>query len=166
MRKLFAGVVLLALSVAPTFAMPQRDRDDRRDRDEHRDKDRGDRDDHHDNGKHKGWDKHGGHDWDDHRHWDYDRERTRPGRAFPYGRYEHVRGAFRSVSIDVRTRRVVLVDRSSWVIAPYDIDHCRDWRWDRDEIHVYDDDAHPGWYVFYNARVGRYAHVEFFGMGR
>jgi hypothetical protein len=164
MRKLIAGAVLLALSVAPAFAMPQRDRDDRGDRDDRRDRgDRRDRDDRHDNGKHKGWYKH---DWDDHRHWDYDHERIVPGRAFPHGRYEHVRGSFRTVSIDIRTRRVVLVDRSAWVIAPYDFDHCRDWRWDRDDVYVYDDDSHPGWYLFYNSRLGRYAHVEFFGMGR
>ncbi len=155
MRKLIAGAVLLILSVAPAFATPQRDRDDR-----------DDRDDRHDNGKHKGWYKHGDHDWDDHRHWDYDREREHPGRAFPHGRYEHVRESFRSVSIEIRTRRVILVDHSSWVVAPYDIDHCRDWRWDRDDVYVYDDDSHPGWYLFYNARLGRYAHVEFLGVGR
>jgi len=161
MRKLIAGAVLLVLSAAPAFAMPQRDRDDRGDRDDQGDRrDRGDR---HDNGKHKGWYKH---DWDDHRHWDYDHDRYRPGRAFPYGRYEHVRGSYRSVSIDIRTRRVILVDRSTWVVAPYDIRNCQDWQWDRDDVYVYDDDSHPGWYLFYNSRLGRYAHVEFFGMGR
>ncbi len=161
MLKLIAGAVLLVLAAAPAFATPQRDRDDRDDRDEHHD-----RDDRHDNGKHKGWYKHHDHDWDDHRHWDYDGDREHPGRPFYHGRYAHVRESYRSVSIDIRTRRVVLVDRSTWVIAPYDIDHCRDWRWDRDDVYVYDDDAHPGWYLFYNARLGRYAHVEFFGMGR
>jgi len=29
---------------------------------------------------------------------------------------------------------------------------------------VYDDDRHPGWYLLFNARLGRYVHVEFFGM--
>jgi hypothetical protein len=48
-------------------------------------------------------------------------------------------------------------------MAPYDRDRCRDWRWDRDDVYVYDDDAHPGWYLLFNARLGRYVHVEYFG---
>jgi hypothetical protein len=36
--------------------------------------------------------------------------------------------------------------------------------WDHDRVYVYDDDRNPGWYVFFNSRLGRYVHVEFFGM--
>jgi hypothetical protein len=164
MRKLIASAAMMALAGTLAIANPRQDRDDhRQDRDDRRDRDdRHDRDDHHDNGKHKGWYKHG--DRDDYRDWDDDHDRIRPGRAYPYGRYEGVKHSFVSVSIDYRARRVVLYDRSNWVVAPYDIDRCRDWRWDRDEVFVYDDDHHPGWYLLFNGRLGRYVHVEYFGV--
>jgi len=164
MRKLIASAAMMALAGTLASANPRQDRDDhRQDRDDRRDRDdRHDRDDHHDNGKHKGWYKHG--DRDDYRDWYDDHARIRPGRAYPYGRYERVKHSFVSVSIDYRARRVVLYDRSNWVVAPYDIDRCRDWRWDRDEVFVYDDDHHPGWYLLFNGRLGRYVHVEYFGV--
>jgi len=164
MRKLIASAAMMALAWTLAIASPRQDRDDhRQDRDDRRDRgDRKDRDDHHDNGKHKGEYKHG--DRDDYRNWNDDHDRIRPGRRYAYGRYENVKRSFVSVSIDYRTRRVVLYDRSNWVVAPYDIDRCRDWRWDRDDVFVYDDDHHPGWYLLFNARLGRYVHVEYFGV--
>jgi len=164
MRKFIASVAIMALAGTLTSANPRQDRDDhRQDRDDRRDRDdRHDKDDHHDNGKHKGWYKHG--DRDDYGNWDDDHDRIRPGRPYPYGRYGNVKHSFVSVSIDYRTRRVVLYDHSNWVVAPYDIDRCRDWRWDRDEVYVYDDDHHPGWYLLFNARMGRYVHVEYSGV--
>jgi hypothetical protein len=164
MRNLIASTAMIALAGTLTFANPRQDRDNHgQDRDDRRDRnDRHDRGDHHDNGKHKGWYKHG--DRDDYHDWDDDHERIRPGRPYPYGRYENVRHSFVSVSIDYHTRRVVLYDRSNWVVAPYDLDRCRDWRWDRDEVFVYDDDHHPGWYLLFNSRLGRYVHVEFSGI--
>jgi hypothetical protein len=164
MRKLIASAAMMALAGTLAIANPRQDRDDhRQDRDDrHGRDDRHDNEDHHDNGKHKGWYKHG--DRDDYRDWNDDHDRIRPGRAYPYGRYEGVKRSFVSVSIDYHTRRVVLYDRSNWVVAPYDIDRCRDWRWDRDEVFVYDDDHHPGWYLLFNGRLGRYVHVEYFGV--
>ena len=90
--------------------------------------------------------------------------RIQPGRAYPHGRYEHVRSDFIARRMDFRTRRVELYDNSSWVVASYDLDRCRDWQWDRDRVYVYDDDHHPGWYLLFNARLGRYVHVEYFGV--
>ena len=164
MRKLIASIAMMALAGTLAIASPRQDRDDhRQDRDDRRDRDdRKGGDDHHDNGKHKGEHKHG--DRDDYRGWNDDHDRIRPGRHYPYGRYENVKRSFVSVSIDYRTRRVVLYDRSNWVVAPYDIDRCRDWRWDRDDVFVYDDDHHPGWYLLFNSRLGRYVHVEYFGV--
>jgi hypothetical protein len=54
--------------------------------------------------------------------------------------------------------------RANWVVAPYDLDRCRDWQWERDQVYVYDDDHHPGWYLLFNSRLGRYVHVEFSGV--
>src|SRR6267143_994361 len=145
MRKIIAGTLFMALAGTLAVAAPRQDRDDHRDR--------------HDNGKHKGWYKHG--DRDDYRDWDDDHDRIRPGRAYPYGRYGHVREVFVARRIDYRTRRVVLYDNSNWVVAAYDLDRCRDWEWERDRVYVYDDDHHSGWYLLFNARLGRTVHVEY-----
>jgi hypothetical protein len=169
MRKIIAGTLFMALAGTLTAAAPRQDRDDHRDRDDrhdngkHKDREKHeDRDDRHDHGKHKGWYKHG--DRDDYQDWDDDHDRIRPGRAYPYGRYGYVREVFVARRIDYRTRRVVLFDNSNWVVASYDLDRCRDWEWDRDRVYVYDDDHHPGWYLLFNARLGRTVHVEYFGV--
>jgi hypothetical protein len=161
MKKLILGTSLCVLAGTLALATPPQDRDDHHDNGKHRGQERHDDGDRHDNGKHKGWYKH---DRDDYRDWDNDHDRIRPGRAYPFGRYEHVRSVFIARAIDYRTRRVVLYDNSNWVVAPYDLDRCRDWQWDRDQVYVYDDDHHPGWYLLFNARLGRYVHVEFSGV--
>ncbi len=153
MRKLVGSALILALSGTLAFAVPRQDRDDRRDDDEH----------HHDHGRHRGWYKHHDEDRDEHRDWDYDQDRIEPGRRYPHGRFDDDRRIFVFRSVDYHTRYVVLDDDSTWVVASHDIDHCRDWRWDRDNVQVYEDDIHPGWYVLFNARLGRHIHVEYFG---
>jgi hypothetical protein len=164
MSRIMATTLMAALAGTLTVAIAQQDRDEHRDRGDRHDQDKhgNDKGEHRNNGKHEGWHKQ--EIRDEHRNWDYDHDRIRPGQHFPYGRYEHVRSAFIAQRIDYRTRRVVLFDNSNWVVASYDLDRCRDWQWQRDNVFVYDDDHHPGWYLLFNARLGRYVHVEYFGV--
>jgi len=56
-------------------------------------------------------------------------------------------------------------DHFYWYMAPSDLyTHAR-WKWAGDQIVIYEDPVHVGWYLGYNPRLGTFAHMEYLGTG-
>jgi len=55
------------------------------------------------------------------------------------------------------------IEGSYFAVAPWEAEYVDDWNWNGDDIALYDDPDHAGWYVAYNTRLGTYVHIQYDG---
>ncbi len=80
-----------------------------------------------------------------------------------HGRFERPIGASHIWRIRGGDRDRFDIGGYFFQVAPYDDDYVGGWLWDSDDIVLYPDPDHDGWYLAYNPRLGTYVHVMYLG---
>jgi len=93
-----------------------------------------------------------------------DDARFRLARPFEFGRFRLVGPShvFTVTRVDLGARRIWLPG-GGFEIAAWDWGLTAPWCWTCDDVVVYLDPDHPGWYLVYNVRMGEYVHAIFVG---
>lgn len=84
-------------------------------------------------------------------------------RPFEHGRYTGGFGRDHIHRLGGGRRDRFLFSGFFFSVAPWDYPLCHDWDWDNDDLTIYDDPDHLGWYLAYNVRLGRFVHVTYEG---
>jgi hypothetical protein len=80
-----------------------------------------------------------------------------------HGHYAGVRGGSHYYQLEGGRSDRFWFGGNTFQVAPVDYRYSNDWRWDRDQVAIYNDPDHIGWYLGYNVRLGSYLHLTFLG---
>jgi hypothetical protein len=83
-------------------------------------------------------------------------------RPFEHGRFPGATGRDHIYTVRGRRERFAAAG-ASFSVAPFESRYCDDWRWDTEQIAIYEDADHSGWYLAYSMRLGTFVHVQFLG---
>jgi len=85
---------------------------------------------------------------------------------YEHGRFENFGPShpYRFSRFDLGLHRFWFGGGYGFQIADWDWEYASEWCWTcPDDIVVYDDPDHPGWYLVYNTETGVYVHAQYIG---